>query len=90
MESVPLVMEPESRLYTDPVVVLDFQVGPRRRGEVEEGTRVCVWGGVGGGGSGCLPGAGALPGLQALRGSKPPGPPAAPGGAGQSRLPAAA
>ena len=25
MEALPLVMEPESRLYTDPVVVLDFQ-----------------------------------------------------------------
>eukprot|EP00887_Chlorella_sp_A99_P007603 scaffold20.g7603.t1 len=25
MECIPLVMEPESRLYTDPVVVLDFQ-----------------------------------------------------------------
>lgn len=25
MESVPLVMEPRSRLYPDPVVVLDFQ-----------------------------------------------------------------
>lgn len=27
MEALPLVMEPVSRLYTDPVVVLDFQVG---------------------------------------------------------------
>lgn len=27
MEALPLVMEPRSRLYTDPVVVLDFQVG---------------------------------------------------------------
>ena len=25
MEAVPLVMEPESRMYCDPVVVLDFQ-----------------------------------------------------------------
>lgn len=25
MEAMPLVMEPESRLYSDPVVVLDFQ-----------------------------------------------------------------
>jgi DNA polymerase zeta len=25
MESIPLVMEPESRLYVDPVIVLDFQ-----------------------------------------------------------------
>ena len=25
MEVIPLVMEPESRLYTDPVIVLDFQ-----------------------------------------------------------------
>ena len=25
MEAVPLVMEPESRLYTSPVLVLDFQ-----------------------------------------------------------------
>ena len=24
---IPLVMEPESKLYTDPVLVLDFQVG---------------------------------------------------------------
>ncbi len=26
MEALPLVMEPRSRLYTDPLVVLDFQV----------------------------------------------------------------
>ena len=26
-EYIPLVMEPESRFYADPVVVLDFQVG---------------------------------------------------------------
>lgn len=26
MESIPLVFEPRSRFYTDPVVVLDFQV----------------------------------------------------------------
>lgn len=25
MEAIPLVMEPESRMYVDPVVVLDFQ-----------------------------------------------------------------
>ena len=25
MEAIPLVMEPESRMYCDPVVVLDFQ-----------------------------------------------------------------
>ncbi|GLC63937.1 DNA polymerase zeta, partial [Pleodorina starrii] len=25
MEALPLVMEPESRLYSSPVVVLDFQ-----------------------------------------------------------------
>ena len=25
MEAMPLVMEPESRFYADPVVVLDFQ-----------------------------------------------------------------
>lgn len=25
MEALPLVMEPESRLYVDPVIVLDFQ-----------------------------------------------------------------
>ena len=25
MEAIPLVMEPESRMYADPVVVLDFQ-----------------------------------------------------------------
>jgi len=25
MESLPLVMEPESRMYTSPVLVLDFQ-----------------------------------------------------------------
>lgn len=25
MEAIPLVMEPESRMYTSPVVVLDFQ-----------------------------------------------------------------
>jgi DNA polymerase zeta len=25
MEAIPLVMEPESRFYVDPVVVLDFQ-----------------------------------------------------------------
>ena len=29
MEALPLVMEPRSRLYTDPLVVLDFQVGGR-------------------------------------------------------------
>lgn len=27
MESIPLVFEPQSRFYTSPVVVLDFQVG---------------------------------------------------------------
>lgn len=26
MECIPLVMEPQSRYYSDPVVVLDFQV----------------------------------------------------------------
>lgn len=30
MEALPLVMEPRSRLYTDPVVVLDFQVRGRQ------------------------------------------------------------
>lgn len=25
MEAVPLILEPESRFYTDPVLVLDFQ-----------------------------------------------------------------
>ena len=25
MDAIPLVMEPESRLYSDPVVVVDFQ-----------------------------------------------------------------
>ena len=25
MEAIPLVMEPESRFYADPVIVLDFQ-----------------------------------------------------------------
>lgn len=33
MEALPLVMEPRSRLYTDPLVVLDFQAGPWKRGE---------------------------------------------------------
>jgi hypothetical protein len=28
MECIPLVMEPRSRFYTSPVVVLDFQVRP--------------------------------------------------------------
>ena len=31
MEAIPLVMEPRSRLYTDPLVVLDFQVRVRVR-----------------------------------------------------------
>lgn len=29
MESIPLVFEPQSRFYTSPVVVLDFQVCAR-------------------------------------------------------------
>lgn len=37
MESIPLVFEPHSRLYTSPVVVLDFQVGDESSGGV-------VWG----------------------------------------------
>ena len=40
MEALPLVMEPSSRLYTDPVVVLDFQVGREWCGWM------CVRGGV--------------------------------------------
>lgn len=31
MESIPLVFEPQSRFYTSPVVVLDFQVCLRKK-----------------------------------------------------------
>lgn len=40
MEVLPLVMEPESRFYADPVVVLDFQAS------AGSGMRRLAWGGI--------------------------------------------
>jgi hypothetical protein len=34
-EYLPLVMEPESRFYSDPVIVLDFQVKIKKSFSIE-------------------------------------------------------
>ncbi len=48
MECLPLVMEPESRMYAHPVVVLDFQsLYPSQVGAMHWHVALCTWRGPG-------------------------------------------